>query len=489
MTYNKKSIGPVFQFILWLLLFFVICIVGISNVFGLETKTIYSNQTLDNSNKFNYGFVNEGGVDSITIGNVGSRISGKTKYINFYLSQNVALNYTYTIRINFLADDLQSYFSLNHVREISVCNSSSCSASSLISIKKQNNNGFSTWVELTFNPTQVGNVIGVTLGDNQGSYITGETFFGISSVQIESKNPNQDVINNANNNTNNIINNNNSNTDSIINNNNSNTQDIIDSNKETQQIIKDQFNSCRDSYNLINYTIKLNGTLGTTSIVLANLELEAGTYTISLTPSLPKNYGYIYIGTNGSIATNITDKKTFTIDSAQTVPFRFVRRDGTYNNETFNIMLQKGSVATEYEPYGEQICTNKLDEQTNSINNLNDSLNNSDSSGATSDASEFFSGFTTDTFGLTSIITAPLNLIGSITSSTCTPLGLPLPFVNKTLELPCMSSIYSQYFGSFFTLYQTITFGIIAYWVCVRIFNLVKDFKNPDHDEIEVLDL
>lgn len=352
MTYNKKPFGPVFRFILWLLLLFVICIVGISNVFGLETKTIYSNQTLDNSNQFNYGFVNAGGVDSITTGSVGTRISGKTKYINFYLSQNVALNYTYTIRINFLADDLQPYFSLSHVKEISVCNSSSCSNSSIISIKKQNNNGFSTWVELTFNPTQVGSVIGLTLGDNTGSYITGETFFGISSVQIESKNSNQDVIDNATNNTNNIINNN-----------NSNTQDIINSNKETQEIIKDQFNTCRDSYNLINYNILLNGTLGTTSIVVANLELEAGTYTISLTPSLPKNYGYIYIGTNGSIASNIRDKKTFTIDSAQTVPFRFVRREGTYNNEIFKIMLQKGSIATDYEPYGEQICTNKLDEQ------------------------------------------------------------------------------------------------------------------------------
>lgn len=142
------------------------------------------------------------------------------------------------------------------------------------------------------------------------------------------------------------------------------------------------------------------------------------------------------------------------------------------------------------------IINNQTQNTQDIINNNNentdkiiDNLSESDSSGATSEASEFFSGFTTDTFGLTSIITAPLNLIGSITSSTCTPLGLPLPFVNKTLDLPCMSSIYSQYFGSFFTLYQTITFGIIAYWVCVRIFNLVKDFKNPDHDEIEVLDL
>ena len=101
MTFNKKSIGPVFQFILWVFTGLIICIIGISNVFGLETKTIYSNQTLDNSNQFNYGFVNAGGVDSITTGSVGSRISGKTKYINFYLSQNVSLNYTYTIRINF----------------------------------------------------------------------------------------------------------------------------------------------------------------------------------------------------------------------------------------------------------------------------------------------------------------------------------------------------------------------------------------------------
>lgn len=52
-----------------------------------------------------------------------------------------------------------------------------------------------------------------------------------------------------------------------------------------------------------------------------------------------------------------------------------------------------------------------------------------------------------------------------------------------------MGTIYSNHFGSFLSIYQMITFGIVAYWVCVRIFNLVKDFKNPDHDEIEVLDL
>ena len=119
----------------------------------------------------------------------------------------------------------------------------------------------------------------------------------------------------------------------------------------------------------------------------------------------------------------------------------------------------------------------------------NDTLKDDNTQGAQDSAGGFFNDFTTDTHGLTAIITAPLSLISSITSKSCSPLVLPLPFVDKDLTLPCMGAIYSQYFGSFLSIYQVITFGIVAYWVCVRIFNLVKDFKNPDHDEIEVLDL
>ncbi len=129
-------------------------------------------------------------------------------------------------------------------------------------------------------------------------------------------------------------------------------------------------------------------------------------------------------------------------------------------------------------------------ETNKKLQETNDTLKDDNTSEASGEAESFFSGFSTDTHGLTSIITAPLNLIGSITSSTCSPLGLKVPFVkNKTLNLPCMSSIYKKHFGSFFTIYQTITFGIISYWVCVRIFALVKDFKNPEHDEVEVMDL
>lgn len=134
---------------------------------------------------------------------------------------------------------------------------------------------------------------------------------------------------------------------------------------------------------------------------------------------------------------------------------------------------------------------NKKQEETNKkLQETNDYLKDDDTSGANSEAESFFSGFTTDTHGLTSIITAPLTLIGNITSSTCSPLALEVPFVEgETLNLPCMSSIYKKHFGSLLNVYQIATFGLVAYWVCVRIFALVKDFKNPDHDEVEVMDL
>ena len=126
----------------------------------------------------------------------------------------------------------------------------------------------------------------------------------------------------------------------------------------------------------------------------------------------------------------------------------------------------------------------------NQQNQTNQTINNDNTDESTSTASNFFSNFTSDGHGLTGIVSAPLNAINSLTSSTCSPLHIPIPFLtNKYLDLPCMRSIYVQHFGGFMSLYDIITLGIISYWIMVRIFALVKDFKNPEHDEIEVMDL
>lgn len=117
-------------------------------------------------------------------------------------------------------------------------------------------------------------------------------------------------------------------------------------------------------------------------------------------------------------------------------------------------------------------------------------ITNDNTDESQSTANSFFSGFTSNTHGLTGIISAPLTAIQSLTSKTCSPLVLPLPFMeNQNLTLPCMRAIYEEHFGDFMNLYDVIILGIVSYWIMVRVFAMVKDFKNPDHDEIEVVDL
>lgn len=168
--------------------------------------------------------------------------------------------------------------------------------------------------------------------------------------------------------------------------------------------------------------------------------------------------------------------------------------DGSFNslqNSLNSIASNQNTLSSQQQQILQQQQTIIAEQQqtTDAVNDVNNTLKDDNTQQAQDSAGGFFNDFTTDTHGLTAIITAPLSLISKITSASCSPLVIPLPYVDKDLTLPCMGAIYSQYFGSFLSIYQIITFGIIAYWVCVRIFNLVKDFKNPDHDEIEVLDL
>ena len=164
--------------------------------------------------------------------------------------------------------------------------------------------------------------------------------------------------------------------------------------------------------------------------------------------------------------------------------------NSVYNNTVSNHPLVE-LASYEYGSVPDTEPTNPdmtLGDINNSITNINNSINNSDVSGAGDTAGGFFNNFTTDTHGLTAIITAPLNTIKSLLNTSCEVLVLPLPFVSETVELPCMATVYGQ-FQPFYGLYQVITYGFIAYWICVRLFNLVKDFKNPEHDEVEVMDL
>ena len=157
------------------------------------------------------------------------------------------------------------------------------------------------------------------------------------------------------------------------------------------------------------------------------------------------------------------------------------------------VIYTKGSVnsGTIQQIITEQQNTNDaINNQTQQQQQQHQEMMDSNTTQAESDATSFFGNFTIeDQGGLSAIVTAPLNTIRSLLSSTCTNLVLPLPFVNENLTLPCLSPIYIQHFGAFFTLYQTIILGIIAYRCIMSIFFDIKGFTNPNDDRIEVMDL
>ncbi len=265
----------------------------------------------------------------------------------------------------------------------------------------------------------------------------------------------------------------------IINNNFNNISTTVkDSENNIKDSINDNFNDCEPEQNISFSVINGYDLIGD-----GNAEENSNWL---ITSYIPVKYGYSYtqsgftslfVETYDSNYKKISSlrQETFTITDSNV---KYIRLNSKIEGYSGKIILNKK-------------CTSKIDKTNEKIGEVNDTLNDDNTTDSTNKANEFFSGFTTETFGLTSIITAPLTLIGSITSSTCSPLALDIPFLSKNnkLTLPCMSSIYQENFGSFLTIYQTITFGIVAYWVCVRIFALVKEFKNPDEDRIEVLDL
>lgn len=103
--------------------------------------------------------------------------------------------------------------------------------------------------------------------------------------------------------------------------------------------------------------------------------------------------------------------------------------------------------------------------------------------------SDVFNNFTTNYYGLSSIILSPISFLESVNNATCTPLTIPSPIGSDSFTLPCMTPIYQSFGGDFFTLYQTITTGFIAYYVGLGYFNLIKGLKDPSDDRIEVIHL
>lgn len=449
---NNKRI--LINFTLYFLTLLLIIIVGISNVFALEYTDIGYVHTLSGVNgqvTIDVTYETESGAP-LTI-NRNQVIYTQLKVMNVFISNySFEANRQYQIEMEFPYQQLQ----YANTYQVFGANNELC-------LLNYSNSIFnSQWPRWNFSCPHSTNEIYLKVYNSNNTAITsyGDWSWNYMYMRYTNTSIDSDITD-----TDSITNNANQNADRIINNQNQNTQDIINSNKVcNKETIKNASNVgylSSDGSVVSDNNWKYTDYIRTDKLTLYSKfasEPSVCYYNDEKTLISCKNYGSL---SNG-LLTLPSGTKYF--------------RASIYINANLPNYNQTPYFKTEYCDNGNQA--------------LNDNINDDDTTGAINEASDFFSSFTTNTFGLTSIITAPLNLIRSVLSSTCTTLQLPLPYLdNKKLELPCMSTIYSQFFGSFFTIYQTITYGIIAYWVCVRIFNQVKDFKNPEHDEIEVMDL
>lgn len=326
----------------------------------------------------------------------------------------------------------------------------------------------------------------------------------------------QDINNSLNTQTNELNNSIQNSTDTITGEIDDMEQNIIDSNKETQDVIKDQFNTCRDSYNLsyvssiapYNYSatlndgvITMNGTSTSAGNLLINLNnaneltLNANTtYTFSIIVDgtiTGSGYKTIYFKGNnvGSLASNkiIIFQYTPTQNTvAANIAFD-LSPNLTFSNTKIKVMLNEGSSPKNYEQYGEKFCTNKIDETNDKLDDLNGSLNDSNIDGSLGDAGGFFNNFSTsDHGGLSGIITSPLVAINQMLNKSCNP--MTTNFKGKEISLPCGYQFWSK-MGAIQEFLNLVLGGLLCYQIIIKLFNLIEKIKNPEDDRVEVMKL
>ena len=431
------------------------------------------------------------------------KYDGQLASLNFYSPLTISPLEKYTLTINFRGDDFISA----KANTALVNNNTDCS---IISTETDGNE-YSTYLKIAFVCGQSSDWFHVNVGGaGDEDYITGVINYGITSLDIvnETAKDTEKIIAGNDKNTDNIINNNDKNTNTIIDKNKENTDKILDSNKDTQNVIKDQFNTCRESSNLLpsnnttqtingltfthndDGTITINGTATASylyRINSSNITLPSGTYTFSLDNVMPSNSNItLWRDTSTGIISFSGPSKTFTASTTFNL-FRIVihyNEGATFDNFVIKPMLVKGTSTAEYEQYGQQICSNKLDEQNKTskgilgkLSSLFDWLTNKDSadvSGANKIAGYLPPG------PLDSIINLPLTFLQNLNtnlSKTCTPLNVPMPYVNKTVQIPCLNTIFNQIDGlpNFWNWVGTIASVMILYRYLIKLYKYYDD--------------
>lgn len=494
---------PLVNFILWCLTFVFICLIGVSDVFALTNNdqiTFYNNNG-SSVNAVTTSFDSTTKESSASITTITSSYGGLVVY---QLSTPLVQNHLYKVFLNVGAESNGGYTTLSSKNKLGVGNTAAAAASSYVN--STITPSFSTNPQVTTDKgrgvyyifTAPSNAVYLAL-----PYTTQYTCYSCRNysygLDIEDAGDTtgltQDELNEQITNQTTIINNEIDNLETSF---TESVDDLIEENKNN-------LNTCRDSVNLlqntastqtingVTFTINNDGTVlanGTATanaiLILNSFAFESGiNYTLSGCPSggSSSTYRLDAYGTSG-------DASGLSIDSGNGVSIntgngsrniRIVIFSGTtVNNLLFKPMIEKGTTASDYEEYGEEICKNKIDETNESINNLDSTLKSDDiDDDNISSAFEDFNDFLDDNSTITQLITLPITLYTAILNNvngTCSPFNLGSLF-GEDLILPCIN--ISQYLGSsLWTMIDIIISGFAVYGISKKMIKIFNNFSS-----------
>lgn len=140
--------------------------------------------------------------------------------------------------------------------------------------------------------------------------------------------------------------------------------------------------------------------------------------------------------------------------------------------------------------YDKQVETNeKLDENTQATKDQTDTIKDSDTSGAQDSAGGFFNGFDTeDNGGLSSLITSPIKMLEKSTEKCST---LHLTAFDKDIPVPCGDELFwnKPDVQAFRTIWNCVIGGAALYLILSKVFKVIENLKDPEHDKVEVMKL
>ena len=460
---NEKQRKFAINFIMYFFCFISVCIVGISNVFGLEYTDI-------------------GNYADITV------VLVSTDYGDapFNVPKGSAYNFTQVLEIdyhvnNFNFEANKNYQLESHLTQQQLTNANYYTVQGLNGeqclISYDNSYFTGAYPRWAFQCPHATNSITLSIKNSNNQYLwaSGQTnIFTWTSVLLKYSNTslsgndssNDSIINNQNQNTQNIINNQNQNTQDIINNQDKNTQDIIDSNKVCSQI--DRENIITDNYflnvagNL--YSSNVYGITDYINVYNSNLKVlsnftsqsSGATCFYDVNKSLISCTRNDLLGVNTNvILPNNTYYLRSSIQKLQNLPSFELCKNGSQALSDDN----KESEKTRKGILG------KLKDLFNWLTNDDDA----DVSSAGDTAGWLPPG------PIDSIITLPLTMLNNINLSlnkTCSPLNVNLPYVNKSVVIPCLSDIFNQITGlnSFWSWVGLISSVVILYRYLIELY-------------------